>query len=162
MPVVPSNGTKGLPPRTDIVSVVGHVRKVPPKQTSTRDCDVRSVAQGWPVHQEGLLKNYARRPLAMGLQMSVAEYASYDAVGLAELVRKREVSPTELVEAAIERIEKHRMRQPFPKLRLCPILKASCSSLRPARARPAVRRRGPLRPRPLRLHQDLGAASCCP
>jgi hypothetical protein len=30
-------------------------------------------------------------------------------------VRKREVSPTELVEAAIERIEKHRMRQPFPK-----------------------------------------------
>jgi hypothetical protein len=64
----------------------------------------------------------------------------------------------------------HRMRQPFPKLRLCPILKASCSSLRPARARPAVRRRGPLplplrlslRPRPLRLHQDLGAASCCP
>jgi Asp-tRNA(Asn)/Glu-tRNA(Gln) amidotransferase A subunit family amidase len=40
--------------------------------------------------------------------MSVAEYASYDAVGLAELVRKREVSPTELVEAAIERIEKHR------------------------------------------------------
>jgi hypothetical protein len=72
-----------------------------------------------------LLKNYGRRPLAygkveMGLQMSVAEYASYDAVGLPELVRKREVSPTELVEAAIERIEKHRMRQPFPKLRLCP------------------------------------------
>jgi len=26
---VPSNGTKGLPQRTDIVSVVGHVRKVP-------------------------------------------------------------------------------------------------------------------------------------
>src|SRR5882757_2201771 len=103
-----------------------------------------------------------------GLAMSVAEYASYDAVGLAELVRKREVSPTELVEAAIERIEKHRMRQPFPKLRLRLILKASCSSFRPARARPAVRRRGPplrplrLRPRPLRLHQDLGAASCCP
>src|SRR6266702_2962714 len=99
-----------------------------------------------------------RRKSGDGLAMSVAEYASYDAVGLAELVRKREVSPTELVEAAIERIEKHRMRQPFPKLRLCPILKASCSSLRPARARPAVRRR----PRPLRLHQDLGAASCCP
>src|SRR5260370_2170658 len=30
----------------------------------------------------------------------------------------------------------HRMRQLFPKLRLCPILKASCSSLGPARARP--------------------------
>src|SRR6266851_426545 len=56
-------------------------------------------------------------------------------------------------------------RQLFPKLRLCPILKASCFSLRPARARSAVRRRGPLplRPlRPLRHHQDLGAASCCP
>ena len=41
---------------------------------------------------------------------------------------------------------------------------AGRASLRPARARPAVRRRGPLplRPRPLRLHQDLGAASCCP
>jgi hypothetical protein len=55
----------------------------------------------------------------------------------------------------------HPTRHLFPKLRLCPILKASCSSLRPARARPAVRRRGP-RPRPLRPHQDLGAASCCP
>lgn len=58
----------------------------------------------------------------------------------------------------------HPMRQLFPKLRLCPIVKASCFSLRPARARPAVRRRGPLPLplRPLRLHQDLGAASCCP
>src|SRR5256884_2379786 len=63
----------------------------------------------------------------------------------------------------ILRAFKPRMRRLFPKLRLCPILKASCSSLRPARARSAVRRRGPrpLRPRPLRLHQDLGAA-CFP
>src|SRR6266702_1391997 len=132
------------------------------QQTSTRDCDLRSVAQGYRSTRSHF--TCACSPPACvrksgdGLAMSVAEYASYDAVGLAELVRKREVSPTELVEAAIERIEKHRMRQPFPKLRLCPILKASCSSLRPARARPAVRRR----PRPLRLHQDLGAASCCP
>jgi Asp-tRNA(Asn)/Glu-tRNA(Gln) amidotransferase A subunit family amidase len=75
--------------------------------------------------------------------MPVAEYASYDAVGLAELVRKREVSPTELVEAAIERIEKPRMRQLFPKLRLCPILKASCSSLTESESRVlmAIRRR---------------------
>ena len=43
-------------------------------------------------------------------------------------------------------------------------LHRTCSSLRPARARPMVRRRGPpafprrrRRPRPLRLHQDLGA-----
>jgi len=36
-----------------------------------------------------------------------AEYERFDALGLAELVRRREVSPTELVEAAIERIEAH-------------------------------------------------------
>src|SRR5260370_6358726 len=43
----------------------------------------------------------------------------------------------------------HPMRRLLPKLRLYPILKASCSSLRPARARPAVRRRRrPLPPPP--------------
>jgi amidase len=39
--------------------------------------------------------------------MSFAEYASYDGLGLAELVRKRDVTPAELAEAAITRIEKH-------------------------------------------------------
>jgi amidase len=39
--------------------------------------------------------------------MGFAEYADYDGLGLAELVRKRDVSPAELVEAAIERIERH-------------------------------------------------------
>ncbi|HEY1560846.1 MAG TPA: amidase family protein [Caulobacteraceae bacterium] len=39
--------------------------------------------------------------------MSFAEYASYDGVGLAALVRKGEVSPADLVEAAIERIERN-------------------------------------------------------
>ncbi len=39
--------------------------------------------------------------------MSFAEYADYDGVGLAALVRKGAVSPAELVEAAIERIERH-------------------------------------------------------
>ncbi len=34
------------------------------------------------------------------------EYASFDATGLAELVRRKEVTPLELVEAAIERIER--------------------------------------------------------
>ena len=33
------------------------------------------------------------------------EYNDFDALGLAELVRKRQVTPAELVEAAIERIE---------------------------------------------------------
>ncbi len=39
--------------------------------------------------------------------MPFAEYASHDGLGLAELVRKRDVTPAELVEAAITRIEKH-------------------------------------------------------
>src|SRR3954471_10101909 len=34
-----------------------------------------------------------------------AEYEQYDALGLAELVRRREVSPAELLDAAIERVE---------------------------------------------------------
>jgi amidase len=39
--------------------------------------------------------------------MAFDEYSNYDGLGLAALVRKGEVSPGELVEAAIERIEKH-------------------------------------------------------
>ena len=39
--------------------------------------------------------------------MGFAEYADYDGLGLAELVKKKEVKPAELVEAAIERIERH-------------------------------------------------------
>ena len=34
-----------------------------------------------------------------------AEYAQYDAMGLAELVRQGQVTPADLVEAAISRIE---------------------------------------------------------
>ena len=39
--------------------------------------------------------------------MPFAEYATYDGLGLAELVRKRDVSASELVEEAIARIEKY-------------------------------------------------------
>lgn len=39
--------------------------------------------------------------------MAFAEYANYDALGLADLLAKREVSPAELVEEAIARVEKH-------------------------------------------------------
>ena len=39
--------------------------------------------------------------------MAFAEYAQFDGLGLAELVKKGDVSPVELVEAAIERIERH-------------------------------------------------------
>ncbi len=39
--------------------------------------------------------------------MSFAEYADYDGLGLAELVRTKDVTPSELLEAAIERIERN-------------------------------------------------------
>lgn len=39
--------------------------------------------------------------------MAFAEYTDYDGLGLAHLVNNGEVSPGELVEAAIERIERH-------------------------------------------------------
>lgn len=39
--------------------------------------------------------------------MGFPDYASYDGLGLAELVRKGEVSPAELADEAIARIEKH-------------------------------------------------------
>ncbi len=39
--------------------------------------------------------------------MGFAEYADYDGLGLAALVSKGEVSPAELIEAAIERVERH-------------------------------------------------------
>lgn len=39
--------------------------------------------------------------------MSFAEYADYDGLGLAKLVASNDVSPAELLEAAIERIERH-------------------------------------------------------
>ena len=34
-----------------------------------------------------------------------AEYTEYDGLGLADLVRRRQITPADLVEAAIERIE---------------------------------------------------------
>jgi len=39
--------------------------------------------------------------------MPFTDYSTFDGLGLAELVRKREVTPSELTEAAIERIERH-------------------------------------------------------
>lgn len=39
--------------------------------------------------------------------MSLFPYTSYDAVGLAQLVREKEVSPSELIHAAIEQINQH-------------------------------------------------------
>jgi amidase len=42
--------------------------------------------------------------------MGFAEYSNYDGLGLAELVKKKKVKPAELVEAAIERIERHNLQ----------------------------------------------------
>jgi amidase len=42
--------------------------------------------------------------------MGFAEYDRYDATGLAHLVRRREVTPLELVDAAIARIERHNLQ----------------------------------------------------
>ncbi|HEY8003873.1 MAG TPA: amidase family protein [Phenylobacterium sp.] len=39
--------------------------------------------------------------------MSLGDYSDYDGLGLAELVAKKQVTPLELAEAAIERIERH-------------------------------------------------------
>ena len=39
--------------------------------------------------------------------MGFPEYSDYDATGLADLVRNGEVTPAELVDEAIARIEKH-------------------------------------------------------
>ena len=39
--------------------------------------------------------------------MSLPQYAEYDGLGLAQLVRNKDVSPAELLECAIERAEKH-------------------------------------------------------
>ncbi len=39
--------------------------------------------------------------------MSMDDYCDYDGLGLADLVARKEVSPAELVEAAIERVERH-------------------------------------------------------
>ena len=39
--------------------------------------------------------------------MTFAEYSNYDGLGLAELVRKKKIKPAELVEIAIELIERH-------------------------------------------------------
>ena len=39
--------------------------------------------------------------------MGFSDYAEYDGLGLAKLVREGQVTPAELTEAAIERIERH-------------------------------------------------------
>ena len=49
---------------------------------------------------------------------ALEDYARYDGLALAELVARGEVSPSELLEAAIEQSEK---RNPEPKAVICPM-----------------------------------------
>src|SRR5690606_22148357 len=57
----------------------------------------RDVRRGMPMGKDGAVS--ARSA------MSLAEYASYDATGLAALVRRGEGPPAELLETAIEAVE---------------------------------------------------------
>jgi amidase len=78
----------------------------------------------------------------------MGEYGSYDALGLAELVRKKEIKPGELVDAAIERIE-----------RLNPTLNAVITPLfdQARKAAAGDQPRGPFTGVPYLL-KDIGAA----
>src|SRR5688500_8950935 len=65
-----------------------------------------TISSAWPGARErcGLFRSSARGP-SCARSMSFPEYEQYDAVGLAELVKWGKISPPELVEAAIERVE---------------------------------------------------------
>ena len=116
--------TSALPLIADARCEDQQVRKVPTGDINCHDCDVRSLAE--PELDRRVfakLKHLLRKAAARSAEISASQSAKFS------------------------EHYAHRMRQLFPTL--CPIRKASCSSLRPARARPAARRRGPLRPRPL-------------
>src|SRR6516162_5764555 len=84
--------------------------------------------------------------------MGFAEYSNYDGLGLAELVRKKEIKPTELIEAAVERIERHN-----PQLNAV-VFKAFDE----ARAMAKTKHSGPLAGVPLLLKDILGFKKGCP
>lgn len=78
--------------------------------------------------------------------MAFHEYANYDGLGLAELIRRREITPLELVEAAIERIE-----------RLNPRLNAVVfTAYEEARSRASKLRSGPFAGVPFLLKDIMG------
>ncbi|MBN1654066.1 MAG: amidase [Deltaproteobacteria bacterium] len=63
--------------------------------------------------------------------MRFDEYASYDGLGLAELIEKGEVTPLELVEACIERIEKHNPKINAVVLRMDDMARQACAGVLP-------------------------------
>jgi amidase len=80
--------------------------------------------------------------------MTRDDYTAHDALGLAELVRKRGASPAELVAAAIECIERHN-----PTLNA--VVVHQFEAARDRAAAPAVLPEGPFRGVPF-LNKDLG------
>lgn len=82
--------------------------------------------------------------------MAFAEYASYDGLGLAELVRKGEVSARELVDEAIARIERH-----DPKLNAV-VYRMDEQAHQIAERQPEPGRGGPFQGVPLVLKDLLG------
>ena len=78
--------------------------------------------------------------------MGFAEYSDFDGLGLAGFVKKKKVKPAELVEAAIERIERHN-----PRLNVVVF-----KGYEEARARATTRLSGPLAGVPMLLKDILG------
>jgi amidase len=81
--------------------------------------------------------------------MPFSEYSQFDGLGLAELVAKRDVTPAELVEAAIARIEKHNSA-------LNAVVYKMFDQARAAAARQASRTGGPFHGVPFLLKDILG------
>ncbi len=80
--------------------------------------------------------------------MSFDDYTAHDALGLAELMRKREANPAELVAAAIECIERHN-----PTLNA--VVVRQFEAARDRAANPDALPDGPFRGVPF-LNKDLG------
>jgi len=75
--------------------------------------------------------------------MGFAEYSNYDGLRLAELVKKKEIKPIELIEAAIERIERHNPQLNAVVFKAFDEARAMATSNLPARARQRRRRFDP-------------------
>jgi hypothetical protein len=106
--------------------------------------------------------------------MAFQDYAKFDALGLADLVAKRDVSPAELVEEAIARVERHNPKinavvfKTFDRARSAAKLPvqgpfAACRSCwessAPRRAYPRARARTSCRRSPRRMTRRWCAAS---
>ena len=98
----PGNGVNRIPVAAEATSQLPLSRRVFMKRSMSHCC-AASISGG-------TLSGVGRSVLAQGEPrqaggISHEEYSQYDAVGLAKLVRERKVSPEELLDAAIRRLE---------------------------------------------------------